>query len=89
MAERLDLNELVSFKKTVNSNSAQLDAMEMLLIEKDLITGNEYFTKLKQVENRKEEREILKSSFKLNRFRISLLNPSPENLGQRIPPVCC
>jgi len=50
MAEKLDPSELVSFKELLMANSLQVDAMAMLLIEKGLITEDEYFTKLKQVQ---------------------------------------
>ena len=50
MAEKLDPNELDSFKELLMANSMQIDAMAMLLIDKGLITHDEYFTKLKQVQ---------------------------------------
>jgi hypothetical protein len=50
MAEQLDPNELVSIKELVISNSIQVDAMAMLLIEKGFFTKDEFFTKLKQVQ---------------------------------------
>ena len=60
MAEKLDPNELVSFKELLMANSMQVDALAMLLINKGLITHDEYFTKLKQVQaeyQRKNEQE--------------------------------
>jgi hypothetical protein len=50
MAEKLDPSELVSFKELLMANSMQIDAMAMLLIDKGLITHDEYFTKLKQLQ---------------------------------------
>jgi len=50
MAEKLDPNELVSFKELLMANSIQIDAMAMLLIEKGLITKDEFFITLKQVQ---------------------------------------
>jgi hypothetical protein len=50
MAEKLDSNELVSFKELLMANSIQVDTMAMLLIDKGLITKDEFFTKLKQVQ---------------------------------------
>jgi len=50
MAEKLDPNKLVSFKELLLANSMQVDALVMLLIDKGLITHDEYFTKLKQVQ---------------------------------------
>jgi hypothetical protein len=50
MAEQLDQDELVSFRELLIANSIQIDAMAMLLIEKGLITKDEFHTKLKQVQ---------------------------------------
>ena len=50
MAKKLDPAELVSFKELLMANSIQIDALCQLLIEKGLITQNEIFTKLKQVQ---------------------------------------
>jgi hypothetical protein len=50
MAQKLDQDELVSFRELLVANSIQVDAMAMLLIEKGLITKDEYFTKLKEVQ---------------------------------------
>ncbi len=50
MAEKLDPNELVSFKELLMANSMQVDAMAQLLIEKGFFTKDEFFLKLKQVQ---------------------------------------
>jgi mannitol/fructose-specific phosphotransferase system IIA component (Ntr-type) len=50
MATKLDPNELVTFKELLLSNSIQIDAAVQLLIDKGLITEQEFFTKLKQVQ---------------------------------------
>jgi hypothetical protein len=50
MAEQLDQDELVSFRELLIANSIQIDAIAMLLIEKGLITKDEFDTKLKQVQ---------------------------------------
>ena len=50
MAEKLDPNELVSFKELLMANSIQVDAAVQLLIEKGIFTQGEFFTKLKQVQ---------------------------------------
>jgi hypothetical protein len=50
MAEKLDQSELVDFKELLMANSIQVDAMAMLLIDKGLITKDEFYTKLKQVQ---------------------------------------
>ena len=50
MAEQLDPDELVSFRELLISNTIQLDVVSRLLIEKGIITDEEFFTKLKQVQ---------------------------------------
>ncbi len=50
MAEKLDEKELVSFKEMLMANSIQVDALSQLLIEKSVITEQEFFTKLKMVQ---------------------------------------
>ena len=51
MAEQLDPKDLVSFKELLMANSIQVDALSQLLIDKGLITEQEFFTKLKQVQH--------------------------------------
>ena len=50
MARKLDDKELVSFKELLRANMIQVDALSQLLIEKGFITEQEFFTKLKQVQ---------------------------------------
>ena len=50
MAEELDPNELVSFRELLFSNNVILDAVTRLLIEKGIITEEEFFAKLKEVQ---------------------------------------
>ena len=50
MAEKLDPTEFVSFKELLMANSIQVDAVAQLLIEKGIITQDEFFAKLKQVQ---------------------------------------
>ena len=50
MAEQLDQDELVSFRELLISNTIQLDTVSRLLIEKGIITDEEFFDKLKQVQ---------------------------------------
>jgi hypothetical protein len=50
MAKKLDPEELVSIKELLMANSIQIDALTKLLIDKGLITQQEFFTKLKQVQ---------------------------------------
>ena len=49
MGEKLDDQELVSFKEMIMANSIQVDAICQLLIDKKLITEQEFYTKLKEV----------------------------------------
>jgi len=49
MAENLTEKELVTFKELVMANSVQVDALAQLLIEKGIITEEDFFAKLKQV----------------------------------------
>ena len=50
MAEKLNDDELVSYDELLMANVIQVDALSQLLIEKGLITEQEYFTKLKLVQ---------------------------------------
>ena len=50
MAEQLDPNELVSFQELLISNTIQLDVVTRVLIEKGIITDEEFLVKLKQVQ---------------------------------------
>ncbi len=50
MAQKLDPKELVSFKELLMANSTQVDALTQVLIEKGIITNEEFFSKLKQVQ---------------------------------------
>ena len=50
MAEKLDEKELVGFNEAFMSQMIQLDAISELLIEKGIITKDEFETKLKQVQ---------------------------------------
>jgi hypothetical protein len=57
MAEQLDHSELVSIRELVISNSIQVDALAMLMIDKGYFTKDEYFTKLKQVQMEYKSRD--------------------------------
>ncbi len=60
MTEKLDDKELVSFEEHLRANSIQVDAPSQLLIEKGLITEQEFFTKLKQVQGEWESKRAIK-----------------------------
>ena len=50
MAEKLDQEELVSFRELLISNSVQIDAVTQLMIEKGFFTKDEFFAMLKRVQ---------------------------------------
>jgi hypothetical protein len=50
MAEQLDPKELVSFKELLTANSIMVETLTKLLMEKGIITNDEFFTKLKEVQ---------------------------------------
>lgn len=56
MARKLDEKELVSFEELLRANSIEVDALSQLLIEKGLITEQEFFVKLKEVQGEWESK---------------------------------
>ena len=50
MAEQLDPKELVSFRELLTANSIMVEALTQLLMEKGIITNEEFFTKLIEVQ---------------------------------------
>ena len=56
MGEKLDDKELVSFKEMILVNSIRVNALAQLLIEKGLITENEFYWKLKDVQTEYESK---------------------------------
>ncbi|HEM48960.1 MAG TPA: hypothetical protein ENO27_02000 [Caldithrix sp.] len=63
MAEKLDPNDLVSFRELLISNTVQLDTVSRLLIEKGIITDEEFFAKLKQVQMEYKSKDNLHFRF--------------------------
>ena len=57
MAEKLSDKELVSFKEMLIANSIQVDTLAQLLIEKGIISEQEFFTKLKTVQMEYESKK--------------------------------
>ena len=57
MVEKLSDKELVSFKELLMANCIQVDALAQLLIEKGLISREEFFKKLKEVQSEYESRK--------------------------------
>jgi hypothetical protein len=50
MATELSKDELVSFKELLMANEIYMEALVLLLIEKGIITRNEFFDKIKHVQ---------------------------------------
>jgi len=50
MAEKLDDKEIISFKELLMANMIQTDTLSQFLIEKGIITEEEFFVKLKAVQ---------------------------------------
>lgn len=57
MAEKLDPQDLVSFKELLIANSIQVDALAQLLIEEGLISEQKFLAKLKQVQLQYQKRQ--------------------------------
>lgn len=57
MTQKLDQDELVSFRELLISNTIQLDVVSRLLIEKGIFTNQEFFAKLKEVQMEYKGRE--------------------------------
>lgn len=60
MGEKLDEKELVGFDEAFMSQMIQLDAVSELLIEKGVITKEEFAAKLKKVQYEYESRKAVK-----------------------------
>ena len=50
MAQKLDPKETVPFKELQIANAIQIDALIQLLMEKGLITEDEYITRMQDVQ---------------------------------------
>lgn len=50
MAQKYDPDEVVTFKELLMANSIEIQAIATLLIEKGIISRDEYFTQLKRVQ---------------------------------------
>ena len=57
MAEKLNPKEIVSFKELLIMELIETQTIVQLLIEKGIITKEEYFSKLKEVQVQYEERQ--------------------------------
>ena len=56
MTQKRDPADLVSLKELLVTNAIMTDALTQLLIEKGIITQEEFFTKLKQVQEASKDR---------------------------------
>lgn len=59
MAEKLDEKELVGFRELLNSQMVLLDTVSQILIEKGIVTKEEFFDKLNQVKQEYKERKAV------------------------------
>ena len=57
MEQKLKDTNLVFFKELLMANSVQVDALAQLLIEKGIISREEFFRKLKEVQSEYESRK--------------------------------
>ena len=57
MAQKLKDTDLVLFKELLMANSIQVDTLAQLLIEKGIISREEFFKKLKEVQAKYESRK--------------------------------
>jgi len=60
MAQKLDPNDLVTFKELLMANPIQVDTAVQLLIEKGFFTEQKFFTKLKKVQAQYQKKTIIK-----------------------------
>ena len=58
MTKRTDSGEAVSLDELKFANTIQVDALAQLLIEKGLISEQEFFSKLKQVQAQYEDQGV-------------------------------
>ena len=61
MGEKLAEKETVTFKELLMANAIQVDALCQILIEKRVLTQDEVFGKLKQVQKEYETKKALGS----------------------------
>ena len=57
MAQKADSTDLVTFKELLMANSFMADALVQLLVKKGIITQNEFFEKLKPVQEEYQSRQ--------------------------------
>jgi mannitol/fructose-specific phosphotransferase system IIA component (Ntr-type) len=57
MAEKLDPKELVRIQEVLTANSIMIETLTQLLMEKGIISNEEFFEKLKKVKLDYQKRE--------------------------------
>jgi hypothetical protein len=57
MAQKLDDKDLISFKELLMANSIQVDTLVQILIEKGIISKEEFYRKLKEVQAEYESKK--------------------------------
>ena len=60
MARKLNDSEIVDFKELLIANSIQTDALAQLLIEEGVISQENFFTKLKEVQAKYQKHESIR-----------------------------
>ena len=65
MTKKIAVKEMATIREMLLANAIQVDALIQLLIEKGIITNDEYLTKVKKVQgdfHRRARQEALKKS---------------------------
>jgi archaellum biogenesis ATPase FlaH len=57
MAQQLDPNELARFQELLTANTILVDSLTHLLMEKGIITNEEFITTVKQVQAEYQKKE--------------------------------
>ncbi len=60
MAQKLNANELVTYKELLVANSIQVDALAELFIEEGIISEQKFIAKLKQVQAQYQKNESIR-----------------------------
>ena len=74
MTEKLDYKEMVKIDELLMAQMIQIDTVSKLLIDKEIITDDEFFTKLKQVQAEYQRKR------KSCKFNICVCNYTSSNL---------
>lgn len=57
MVKKLDPNEMVRFQELLMANSIMIETLTQLLMDKGIISNEEFFSKLKQVQAEYHKKE--------------------------------